>query len=122
MDKFEEYRNLPYLKDVGFDFDGTIAGNAKAPEYKLEEALDGALEAITRVRELGLNPVIWTARHWSDKPALHEWCKHYGIQMEVEAGKRLWFRSFDDRHIEFDGDWPKAIAKLEVAFRQDRRL
>lgn len=105
------WTRLKEVKDIGIDFDKTICNTGPWPDYIPGEPIDGVSEALTKLKEK-YNIVIFTARPWSDKYNIMAYCDYHMIPFnDVVCGKPLLHFMVDDRNIEFDGDWNKALEK-----------
>lgn len=96
----------------GVDFDKTIASNSGHPLYLPGEPLPGAVEALQELDRRGFKITIFTARAWTDYKNIEQYCEHYNIPVRrIICGKPLLKSMIDDKNIEFDGDWDKALNK-----------
>ena len=102
------------LKWCGIDFDDTICRNSGFPDFIPTKVIDGFREALDKMESLGLKPVIFTARTWAEYNIIEDWLKDNDLKVKkIICGKPLVKYMIDDRNIEFDGDWFKALAKLK---------
>lgn len=103
------------IKWLGIDFDETIASNSGFPDYTPGNPLEGAVDAIKRLDEMGYKITIFTARPWVDYSNIEKYCEHYGIPVRrIICGKPLFKCMIDDKNVEFKGDWNKAF--LDVLY------
>ena len=101
------------LNEIGVDFDDTIATNSGFPDFIPGEPLPGAVYALQAIDGLGYKIVIYTARHWADRPAIEKYCRHYGIPfVQVICGKPLFLYIIDDKNIAFHGNWRDVLVQL----------
>lgn len=107
------WKPLEIINDIGIDFDNTVSNTSGYPEYIPQEPIDGAVESITHLKRLGYGIVIFTARHWSDKQNIKEYCQKYNIPFDsIICGKPLFKWMIDDRSIGFRGDWENIIKEI----------
>lgn len=102
------------LKWVLIDFDNTICDNSGMPDFNPTTVIQGGKEAVDKIIEMGLTPVIFTARPWSEFNIVKNWLKDNDIQIKtIICGKPLARCLIDDRNIEFNGDWSISLDKLK---------
>jgi hypothetical protein len=102
------------LKWVGIDFDDTIANNSGFPDFTPTTLLPDAREGINGIIANGFKPVIFTARTWAEYNIVEDFVKQHNLPIaKIICGKPLFRCMIDDRNIEFDGDWGKALAKVK---------
>ena len=101
------------LKWLGIDFDQTIASNSGAPDFTPLEPLDGAKEALDLLVSKGWKIVIYTARAWHEYDIIENWLNKYNLPFRrIVCGKLFVKWMIDDRNIEFKGNWPEIIERL----------
>jgi ribonucleotide monophosphatase NagD (HAD superfamily) len=105
------------LKSVAVDFDGVIY-----PKYdgvtpnKDKQPIDGAIEAISDLKEIGFEPFILTARPDHELPAVKEYIEYWASLIAQDFSwllvtniKLPAIMYIDDRAYRFNG-WKDAIA------------
>lgn len=107
-----EYINelsLTHLTHVGIDFDNTLVESV-FPQPGIGPLLPGAKAALAKLVELGLKPVIYSARPWSDLAAVENFIRDEGLPIKrVFLGKPLFKLYIGDeayRLKEWKLDWP----------------
>lgn len=94
------------LKDVGIDFDMTLAYNTGHPDYIPLEPIRGSKLALERIKKYGWDITIFTARHWGDYDLIKSWLKKNKIPFDrIVCGKPLFRYLIDDRALHFGGNW-----------------
>lgn len=106
------------LKWLGVDLDDTIA-TSKYPKFKLGKPINGSKEALDKLTKNGWKVIIYTSRPWNEYDVVERWLIKWSIPFRrIICGKLLPRIFIDDRNIEFDGNWKKALKKV----RQKGRL
>ena len=101
------------LKWVGLDWDNCLCNNSGMPDFAPTTLLSGAKEAVDRIIAMGFNPVVFTARPWSEFHLVREKIKEYDLPIKIIiCGKPLMRCMIDDRNIEFRGDWKESVDKI----------
>ncbi|MBT5188196.1 MAG: hypothetical protein HOM01_15415 [Kordiimonadaceae bacterium] len=112
-------------KVIAIDFDGTIV-HESYPE--IGEAIEGAVESIRRIKELGAEIVIWTCRTNEQLGDARHWLVSMGIPFDfinentttelehwgTDPRKVAADRYIDDRIIGGFPGWEKVMRHLEV--------
>jgi hypothetical protein len=102
------------LTHLGVDWDNTIFNTSGYPDYTPTTPIPGAKEGLEKIVKMGYKVVVFTARPWSDLYLLKYLIKEYKLPVDqIICGKPLFAYMIDDKNIEFDGDWAKALAKLK---------
>jgi len=111
MEKFEwRHLDTDELKWLAVDFDETLAKNSGYPDFTPGEPVEGAVEAMKKLNNLGWKIIIHTARHWSDYSGIENWLNFYKIPFRrIVCGKLMARYYIDDRAIGFRGDWNSVL-------------
>lgn len=119
MYKIPNWRPLENVLDIGIDFDNTISNTSGAPDYQPGVPLDGVRESMLKLKNLGYNIVIHTARPWADKHNISEYCDWWGLPVDdIICGKPLFRCMIDDKGIGFRGDWKTTMEEFELTFNK----
>jgi ribonucleotide monophosphatase NagD (HAD superfamily) len=91
-------------KVVFVDLDGTLCTEEKTFERPLATPLQGAREALERMRSEGHTVVIWTARGWEQYRMSKDWLDRHGFSYDqILMGKPIASVFIDDRAWHFEG-------------------
>jgi hypothetical protein len=100
------------LKWVGIDFDEVLCNNSGYPNFIPTTPIEGGKEACEKLLSMGLKPVVYTARNWSEYNIVEQWLAEWKIPVKkIICGKPLFKCVIDDRNIEFKGNWKEALGK-----------
>ncbi len=100
-------------KTIMIDLDGVICTEERTFERPLAKPLDGAREAVERLRAAGHTVIVYTARTWSEYKVTKKWLDDHGFQFDgLHMGKPVADVWIDDRAVRFT-NWPEVLAKLE---------
>ena len=119
------FQNEKLIKRIAIDFDGTICENkTKDKGYEDVEPLPGAIESLKKLKEMGFEIIIHTARNMAtcnnnvakatarQAPIIIEWCKKYDCPYdELYFGKPHVDFFIDDKAIQFT-TWEETMKKL----------
>jgi len=95
------------------DFDDTIAKNTGYPDFIPTTPIDGALQSLKKLDDMGYKIVIFTARPWVDYQNIENWCLEYGFPVRrIICGKPFGKCIVDDKNVAFNGDWKKALVDI----------
>jgi len=102
-------------KRIAIDFDGVL--QAKNNEIKnficLDEPVEGAKEALIKLKNKGYKIIIYTARPWFLKQWVKFWLKYYGMPFDkIICGKPICMYYVDDNAIEFK-NWKQTMKKIK---------
>jgi hydroxymethylpyrimidine pyrophosphatase-like HAD family hydrolase len=112
-------------KVIAIDFDGTIV---EADYPSIGRPIEGALESIARIQELGAEVIIWTCRSGKQLDEAKAWLKSNGVDVKfinenttveieewgTDPRKVAADRYVDDRIIGGFPGWTKVMRHLEV--------
>lgn len=102
------------LNWIGLDWDETLCHNTGLPDFIPTELLPGAKEAVEKIVSMGFQPVVYTARPWSEFHLIRDKVKEYNLPIKmIICGKPLMRLIVDDRNVEFNGNWEEAINKIK---------
>jgi len=94
------------------DLDGTICTEEKTFSRALAKPLEGAVEKINRLFELGHTIIIYTARTWMEYEMTAHWLQKHEIKYhQLMMGKPIGDYWIDDRALHFNG-WDNIFNKL----------
>jgi ribonucleotide monophosphatase NagD (HAD superfamily) len=101
-------------KTIMVDLDGVICTEERTFERPLAEPIDGAREALARLRAAGHTVIIYTARNWPEYRVTQKWLEEHGFQYDgLHMGKPVADVWIDDRAIHFT-DWKQVLEQLDV--------
>jgi hypothetical protein len=113
MYKIPEWKPLEVVNDIGIDFDQTISNTSGYPSYTPGEPINGVKEAMLTMKNLGYNIVVFTARPWSDKHNIKEYCDWWELPVDdIICGKPLLRCMIDDKAIGFRGNWAESMKEV----------
>lgn len=91
-------------------------------EHTTDSLLDGAKEAVQRIREAGHRVIIHSC---NNEPFIREKCVEHGLEVDeiwIGYGKPLAAVYLDDRAIGFSGNWKQTCDEaLEFVFNRPVR-
>ncbi len=96
------------------DFDNTIAKGCW-PQDGIGEELEGAREAIKKLREIHpAGTVIFTSRPSHEERVIWRWLFDHDIKVDgLQAGKKSGYLYIGDEAIGFRGNWKKTLKETE---------
>jgi len=96
------------------DLDGVICTEERTSERPLAEPIDGAREALEKLRDAGHTIVVYTARGWAEYRVAEQWLKDHDIPFDgLHMGKPIGDVWIDDRAVRFS-NWRDVLAQLEA--------
>lgn len=99
-------------KTIMIDLDGVICTEERTFDRPLAKPLDGAKEAIEKLKAAGHTIVIYTARGWAEFRYTKQWLVDHGIPHDgLHMGKPIADVWIDDRAIRFTS-WDDALGQL----------
>lgn len=100
---------------ISIDFDNTIHDTKNvSPGYKMGKPIEGAIEAVKKLKKSGNEIVILSARasNESSKKAISDWLDYFDIPYdEVTNVKESSDVYIDDKAIHFD-NWENVLSQL----------
>ena len=100
-------------KTILVDLDGVICTEERAFERPLAEPLEGALEAVRKLRAAGHTVIIYTARGWPEYRTTMRWLDDHGFVCDgLHMGKPVADLWIDDRAVRFK-DWNDTLEQVE---------
>lgn len=101
-------------KTVMVDLDGVLCTEEAFFDRPLAEPIDGAREAIAKLRAAGYIVVVYTARGWNEKRLTERWLAEHGFEYDgLHMGKPVADYWIDDRAIRFT-DWNAALDQIPM--------
>ena len=98
-------------RTVGVDLDFTLCRHDG--DYAEARPLEGAREALVRLREAGWHVVIHTGRHFNQWKTTVDWLARENMPYDqIVFGKPPCRYYVDDRAIAFEGDWSRVLARI----------
>lgn len=95
------------------DLDGVICSEERVFDRPLAKPIDGAKEALQKLRDAGNTIVVYTARGWAEFNVTKDWLDRHGMAYDaLHMGKPIGHVWIDDRAIGFK-DWGQAITELD---------
>ena len=102
------------LKWLAVDLDDCVAGNSGFPDFKLQDPIPGAVEALQKLTDSGWKIQIHTARPSSDHYEIKTWLEKHNIPFKgIYTGKILAKYYIDDRALRFDGSWDDVVNNIK---------
>ncbi len=99
-------------KTIMVDLDGVLCTEEVFLERPLAEPIEGAREALQKLRAAGYIVVIYTARGWGEYRVAKHWLDQHGFEYDgLQMGKPVADLWIDDRAIRFT-NWKDALAQL----------
>jgi hypothetical protein len=97
------------------DLDGVICTEEAFHERPLATPIEGAREAIAKLRAAGYVVVIYTARSWGEYRVAKNWLETHGIEHDgLHMGKPVADVWIDDRAVRFT-NWVDTLARLGIS-------
>ncbi len=97
------------------DLDGVICTEEQFFDRPLARPIDGAREALKRLRAEGHTVIIYTARGWGEMRVTQRWLEDHGIEYDgLHMGKPIANVWIDDRAIGFK-NWPDTLDELGLS-------
>lgn len=101
-------------KTIMVDIDGVICTEEKTFERALAKPLDGAREAIAKLRGAGHIVVLYTGRGWPEYRATKAWLDQNGFEYDgIQMGKPIADVWIDDRAVRFT-NWNDTLKQLPL--------
>jgi uncharacterized HAD superfamily protein len=101
-------------KTIMIDMDGVICTEERMLERPLAKPLEGAREALERLRAAGHTIVIYTARTWAEYRVTKNWLDENGFPYDgLLMGKPVADIWIDDRAVRFT-NWPEVLPQVET--------
>lgn len=95
------------------DIDGTICTEEKQFSRALAKPLEGAVDAIKRLKSEGHTVILYSARTWAEYEMTVDWLKNYDIPYDqLILGKPQGDVWIDDRAYRFS-TWSKILEVLK---------
>lgn len=103
------------LNRISIDFDKTIAHNGPHPTYKILGPIAGARTALKKLQSMGYKVIICSSRDLLDFWKVFNWLQKHKMPFDgLDLGhKYLCEHYIDDKAINFDGDWDKALINIK---------
>ncbi len=99
-------------KTIMVDLDGVICTEERTFERPLAQPIDGAREALQRLRAAGHTIVIYTARGWAEYKVAKQWLDDHGMAYDaIQMGKPIADVWIDDRALHFS-NWADTLRQL----------
>ncbi len=100
-------------KTIMVDLDGVIATEERTFERALAKPLDGARDALRKLREAGHTVIVYTARGWAEYKMTKAWLDDNGFAYDgLHMGKPIADVWIDDRALRHN-DWPRTLDDLK---------
>lgn len=116
----DTYNDDEKWRQIIVDLDGVLARSvwpfdeSQIPHFPV---VDGAVEALRKVKEAGYRIIVWTARDKGLEQVTREWLDRNGIPYdELWLDKPPYTVMVDDRALNFDGSWV-GLAERIVAYQ-----
>lgn len=99
-------------KTIMVDLDGVLCSEEQFFDRPLATPIEGAREAISKLRSAGHTVVVYTARGWGEYRVTMHWLETNGFEVDgLHMGKPIADVWIDDRAIRFE-NWPDALKQL----------
>lgn len=99
-------------KTIMVDLDGVLCTEEKTFERPLAGPIDGAREALRKLRAAGHTVVIYTARNWPEYRVTKKWLDDHRFEYDaIQMGKPVADVWIDDRAIRFT-NWDQTLREL----------
>ena len=100
-------------KTIMVDMDGVLSTEERVFDRPLAKPLDGAKEALAKLKAAGHTIVIYTARGWAEYNVTKAWLDQNGMTYDaIHMGKPIAHVWIDDRAIRFK-NWEQAAAEVD---------
>ena len=104
---------MPRAKTIMVDLDGVICTEEQFNERSLATPLDGAREALRKLRAAGYVVVVYTARSWGEFRMTKRWLDDNGFEYDgLHMGKPVADLWIDDRALRFT-NWNDVLAQIK---------
>src|ERR1035437_7761820 len=101
------------MKNILIDFDGTLCNwDDVTPGFKMGKPFLGAKESLDKLKEMGYNIVIFSAKSLSQigEKMIKDWMKYFDIPYdEISCVKRTADFYIDDNAVRFEKNWPDIV-------------
>ncbi len=99
-------------KTIMVDLDGVICTEEAFFDRPLAQPIEGAREALAKLRAAGHTVVIYTARGWGEYRVAKRWLDEHGLEYDgLHMGKPVADLWIDDRAIRFT-NWNEVLAQV----------
>lgn len=109
VDEFNKIQEVENKKNIGIDFDGVIHKCSKGyyDGTIYDDPIDGSLESLKTIKEMGFNIIIYSCKSRSDRPSVNG---KNGTEMIWE-----WLEKHDVKHLVSDvvSEKPRAICFID---------
>lgn len=126
VEEFNSKQKIENKKNIAIDFDGVIHRCSKGYHdgTVYDEPIDGALESLRSIKEMGFNIIIFSCKSRSDRPTVNgkngtemiwEWFKKYNVDhliTDVVSEKPRAICFIDDKGYRFE-NWSNTINFVE---------
>lgn len=101
-------------KTIMVDLDGVICTEERTFERPLATPMDGAREALKRMRAAGHTVIVYTARNWPEYRVTKKWLDEHGFEYDgLHMGKPVADVWIDDRALCFT-NWTDILQQLKI--------
>jgi uncharacterized HAD superfamily protein len=95
------------------DLDGVVSTEERVFDRPLAKPIDGAREALQKLKDAGHAIIIYTARGWAEYNVTKHWLDQAGMPYDaIHMGKPIANVWIDDRAIKFE-NWDQTLEDLE---------
>lgn len=97
------------------DLDGVLCTEERTFERPLAQPIQGARQALQRLRDAGHTIVVYTARGWAEYRVARKWLDDHGFAYDgLHMGKPIADVWIDDRALRFT-NWDEALRQLGLS-------
>ncbi len=101
-------------KTIMVDLDGVLCTEEMFHDRPLAKPIDGACDALRKLRAAGHVIVIYTARGWGEYRVTERWLQDHGFEYDgLHMGKPVADVWIDDRAVGFK-NWPDTLTALDM--------
>lgn len=126
VDEFNKIQEVENKKNIGIDFDGVIHKCSKGyyDGTVYDDPIDGSLESLKTIKEMGFNIIIYSCKSRSDRPSVNgkngtemiwEWLEKHNVKhmvTDVVSEKPRAICFIDDKGYRFE-NWKDTMKFLE---------